>query len=50
MAYDKQRPYNTDRIVSIGYAIIAVGIVLLLYYLLMLNPSFLKMLPPIPHP
>ena len=41
---------QTDRIVSIGYAIIAVGIVVLLYFLLILNPTFLKMLPPIPHP
>ncbi len=40
---------QTDRIVSIGYAIIAVGIFVLLYYLLVLNPSFVKMLP-IPHP
>ena len=39
---------QTDRIVSIGYAIIAVGIIVLLYFLLMLNPSFLKILPPIP--
>jgi len=40
---------QTDRIVAVGYAIIAVGIVVLLYYLLVLNPSFVKMLP-IPHP
>ena len=40
---------QTDRIVSVGYAIIAVGIFVLLYYLLVLNPSFVKMLP-IPHP
>ena len=42
---------QTDRIVSIGYAIIAVGIIALLYFLLILNPTFLKMiLPLIPHP
>jgi len=40
---------QTDRIAAIGYAVIAVGIVVLLYYLLVLNPSFVKMLP-IPHP
>jgi fumarate reductase subunit D len=40
---------QTDRIVAIGYAIIAVGIFVLLYYLLVLNPSFVNMLP-IPHP
>ncbi len=40
---------QTDRIVAVGYAIIAVGIVVLLYYLLVLNPSFVRMLP-IPHP
>ncbi len=41
---------QTDRIVSIGYAIIAVGLIVLVYFLLMLNPSFIKMLPPLPHP
>ncbi len=40
---------QTDRIVAVGYAIIAVGIFVLLYYLLVLNPSFVNMLP-IPHP
>jgi succinate dehydrogenase subunit D len=36
---------QTDRIVAIGYAIIAVGIFALLYYLLVLNPTFVNMLP-----
>jgi fumarate reductase subunit D len=35
-----------DRIIAIGYAIIAVGISALLYYLLFLNPSFVRMLTP----
>jgi fumarate reductase subunit D len=35
-----------DRIITIGYAIIAVGISALLYYLLFLNPSFVRMLTP----
>ncbi len=35
---------QVERITAIGYAIIAVGILVLLYYLLMLNPSFLSML------
>lgn len=35
-----------DRIVAIGYAVIAVGISALFYYLLLLNPSFVRMLVP----
>ncbi len=35
-----------DRIIAIGYTIIAVGISALLYYLLFLNPSFVRMLTP----
>jgi fumarate reductase subunit D len=35
---------QTERIVAVGYAIIAVGIFILLYYLLILNPSFLRVL------
>src|SRR5215471_2245583 len=40
---------QTERIVAIGYAIIAIGIFALLYYLLALNPTFVKMIP-IPPP
>ncbi len=35
---------QVERIAAVGYAVIAVGIVVLAYYLLVLNPSFLKML------
>ncbi len=35
---------QVERITAIGYAIIAVGILVLLYYLLHLNPSLLTML------
>ncbi len=35
---------QVERIVAVGYAVIAVGIVVLAYYLLVLNPGFLKML------
>jgi len=34
---------QVERIVSVGYALIAVGILALLYYLLALNPSFVNM-------
>jgi fumarate reductase subunit D len=33
-----------ERIAAVGYAIIAVGLIVLVYYLLVLNPSFLRML------
>lgn len=35
---------QAERIAAVGYAIIAVGIVVLAYYLLILNPSFFHML------
>jgi len=35
---------QAERIAAAGYAIIAVGIIVLLYYLLVLNPSLLRLL------